>query len=230
MIKITIKKYMIIDLAMLIGLGVIVEAIAMYVLPLTFSNASPFFCVSLFICILAIGRWNFKGAVAIPIMALVSTGFGLLFSYISKNNRISELTDFYTWRVLVTNLLSLCSALVLIPFKRVFGKKAIFKERLTTELIGVSILAICFVVQILVFSVVTLASPIKLMPVLAINMLPAILVTLMFMVILRHQGILVDAKTDLIDKKREEELEDKYYSPYRSNIIDRPNEDDESSK
>lgn len=228
--NITIKKYMIIDLAMLISLGVIVELIAMFAVPRVLNNASPFFVVSLLICILAVERWNFKGAISIPIMAVLSTLIGFVLSKIAKIEAIKDLEDFYNWRVVLTNVISFGSSLLLIPLKKTFAKKEMFGERITAELIALVILVVCYVAQVLVFSMVAFASPVKFAGTMAINMLPAVLVTLLFMAVLRHQGILVDAKKDLIDKQKEKELEEKYYSAYRSKIINRSEDDDSSKK
>lgn len=216
---------------MLIVLGTIVEAIAMYVIPRLLINAFPFFCVSLLICILAIARWGWKGIPVIPIVSLISVLLGKAMCSIGGYDEIKDLAKYYDWRVFITNLISFMSSLVILPIKKVLKKKEAFSDRLAASVIAAIVISICVVLQILCYSVLkaNLASGSDVSMMLIMN-LPAAFITLLFMAVLRHQGLFVDAKQDLIDKKLEAEAEQKYYSELRGKVIDRPGEEDDSSK
>lgn len=230
MIKITIKKYMIIDLAMLIVFGSIVEAIALFVIPRMFNNAFPFFCVSLLICVLAIARWGWKGIVVIPIMSFVSVLFGKLWASTANSDSIHELAKYYGWRVFLTNMISFSVSASIILVKKLLKKKETLSDRAVTIVVTICMILACYVLQVLAFSLVTLAAPKNYIGVFAINDLPAFMVTLVFVVVLRHQGMFVDAKQDLINKKEEAEMENKYYKELRKNVIEKSSDEDSSSK
>ena len=221
---------MIIDLLMLIVGGLIAEAIALYVLPNVFPNASPFFCASLLVCILAMERWNIKGAPIILVMSVITVLLGRLFSEISDIDSIHELTTFYCWRLVIINVISLSSSLLMILIKKFFGHKQALSNRIVTEGITLLIFIICVILQILSFWLVTFTFSINSIGVILINDMPALLVTLLFMAVLRHQGLFVDAKEDLISKKEEAELEQKYYSGLREQVIEKNDESKASKK
>lgn len=221
---------MIIDLAMLIVFGTIVEAIALYIIPRFFNNAFPLFCVSLLICILAIARWGWKGIVVIPIMSLMSVLLGKLWASIAHDETIHELAKYYNWRVLITNIVSFSPTMSIVLVKKKLKKQETFSDRAATLIMTICLILTCYVLQVLTFSLVALAAPKNYIGVILINDLPAFMVTLLFLMVLRHQGMFVDAKQDLISKKEEAEMEDKYYKELRKNVIERSNEEDSSSK
>lgn len=229
-IKITIKKYMVIDLAMLVAFGTIAEAIALYVIPTILQNAFPFYCASMLVCILAVTRWNWKGIVVAPVMALITVVLGRVLANISNYDEVNDLAKYYNWKVFLTNLITFLSALIVLPIKKFVKKKETFSDRLFVEMVTAIILVVSIVAQIFAYSLVTLAAPSNYAAVFVINDLPAVIITLIFMAVLRHQGIFVDAKQDLISKKEEAEMENMYYQGLRKEVIERSNNEDNSSK
>lgn len=221
---------MVIDLAMLVAFGTIAEAIALYVIPTILPNAFPFFCASMLVCILAVTRWNWKGLVVVPIMALITVLLGRLMTSISSYDEVKELSKFYDWRLFVTNLVTFSASIILWPVKKLVKRKEIFTSRVFVEFLVVVVLAIGMLAQVFTYSLVTLAAPHNFAAVLVISDMPAVIVTLIFMAVLRHQGIFVDAKQDLISKKEEAEMENQYYQGLRKEVIERSGEEDESSK
>ena len=221
---------MVIDLAMLVVFGTIAEAIALYVIPTILPNAFPFFCASMLVCILAITRWNWKGMMVVPIMALVTVLLGRLMTSVSSYDEVKELTKYYDWRLFVTNMVTFSVSLILWPIKKAVKRKEVFSSRVFVEFIVVIVLAIGMLAQVFTYSLVKLAAPNKFAAVLVISDMPAVIITLIFMAVLRHQGIFVDAKQDLISKKEEAEMENKYYQGLRKEVIERSGDEDESSK
>lgn len=221
---------MIIDLAMLTLIGIIVEIIAMFVIPTLLPNAFPLYCVSLLICSVAVMRWGIKASPVIFIMAAASVLSGKIICHLSSIEAINENEGFYDWRLLITNMIGFSSSFIWILYKKVCKKKETLSSRVVVEFVTAVVMAVCYLLQVLTFSVVTFTSPSNYFGAFIINMMPAVLVTMIFILALRRQGSMVDAKTDLVDKKKEAELEEQYYKKLRKDIIDRSDEDDSSKK
>ena len=225
-IEISIKKYMIIDLLVIALTGLIFEIIVMYIfLEMFGSHVVPFYIISLLITIISVGRWNYKGLVMAPIMSLIS----VLCGYLVRRMTDSDGYAIYNWKMYITNCLSLLTAIVIIPFKKMSKTFNENKDGAIATAIIFGVMVLAYLVEVLSYGVLTLTNPIEYLAALAVVNIPCWFFTILVMFILRKQGIVVDVKKNLISKKKEAELEQEYYSKYRNEILEKPNEDDEES-
>jgi len=225
-IKISIKKYMIIDLAVLALTGLIFEVIVMYIfLEMFGANVVPFYIISLLVCIIAVGRWNWKGLAIVPVMSLIS----VLSGFILRKATGTDGASIYNWKMFISVALSLASTALIIPLKQ---KSKSFKENndgsITIAFIAL-VMLVAFIVEVLSYSIIVAENPIEYIGPLAVVNIPCWFFTLIVMFVLRKQGIIVDAKKNLISKRKEQELEQQYYSHYRNEILEKPNEEEDSS-
>lgn len=218
---------MIIDQLILVVAGLIFEVIAMYLFPEMFGEqVIPFYTASLFISVIAIGRWNFKGTPVIILMAVLPVVIGFAIRSIFNMDGASV----YNWRMAIANITSLLSALLIIPFRKVSRNVDSKKNGSFTMGITLCVIVIAYLLQALTYSLITLSNPIDYLATLAVVNVGNWFFTIIIMAVLRHQGIVVDVKKDLVNKRKEKELENLYYSKYRNEIIDKPNEEDSSNK
>lgn len=217
---------MIIDMCMLVFAGLILEAIAMYLFPKMFGEQMvPFYIASLFISVIAIGRWNLKAWPVIVITSLLS----VLAGYIVRTIASMDGASIYNWRMIITNILSVSTALLVIPLKKLNKKASERKNGGFTVAMALVIALVAYIVQVLVYSLITLTNPADYMMSFVLVNIPSWFFTITIMAVLRRQGIFVDVKKDLVNKKKERELENEYYSKYRNEILDKPMEDTKSS-
>lgn len=224
MIDISIKKYMTIDLLSMIIIGLIVELIAMLVLPQVIPNAVPPFIVSLVIIMLALTRWGWKGIITIPIMSVGAWLFGKL---------LGEYKENYDIYYLISTFVGFFSSLLIILFKKK-SKTNPFGDSITTLGITILVVALLVVLEIITFSLLTLTNPLDNTVWFLVQNVAEFVVTLIFVLALRRQGMFVDVKKDLIKKEKERQMENKYYSQYVNDVIvkndDNVDEEDKTSK
>ncbi|MCR5706245.1 MAG: hypothetical protein K6G48_05565 [Acholeplasmatales bacterium] len=218
---------MIIDLAVLALTGLIFEVIVMYIfLEMFGANVVPFYIISLLVCIIAVGRWNWKGLAIVPVMSLIS----VLSGFILRKATGTDGASIYNWKMFISVALSLASTALIIPLKQ---KSKSFKENndgsITIAFIAL-VMLVAFIVEVLSYSIIVAENPIEYIGTLAVVNIPCWFFTLIVMFVLRKQGIIVDAKKNLISKRKEQELEQQYYSHYRNEILEKPNEEEDSSK
>ena len=226
-VKISIKKYMIIDQIILVVAGLIFETIAMYLFPEMFGEQMiPFYTSSLFISMIAIGRWNFKGLPVVVIMAIFPVIAGCLIRTVADMGGAS----IYNWRMAITNIVSLLSTLLIVLFRKVSKNVDSKKNGSFTMMVTFAVIVLAYLLQALTYSLITLSNPIDYFETLAVVNLGNWFFTIIIMAILRHHGIVVDVKKDLVNKRKEKELENLYYSKYRNEILDKPNEEDSSNQ
>jgi len=217
---------MIIDLAVLALTGLIFEVIVMYIfLEMFGANVVPFYIISLLVCIIAVGRWNWKGLAIVPVMSLIS----VLSGFILRKATGTDGASIYNWKMFISVALSLASTALIIPLKQ---KSKSFKENndgsITIAFIAL-VMLVAFIVEVLSYSIIVAENPIEYIGPLAVVNIPCWFFTLIVMFVLRKQGIIVDAKKNLISKRKEQELEQQYYSHYRNEILEKPNEEEDSS-
>jgi hypothetical protein len=211
---------------MLVFAGLVLEVIAMYLFPKMFGEQMiPFYIASLFISIIAIGRWNLKAWPVIIVTSLLS----VLAGYVVRRTASMDGSSVYNWRMIITNILSVSTALLVVPFKKLNRKMSESKNGSFTVAMALAIVLIAYIVQVLTYSMITLTNPANYIMSFVLVNIPSWFFTITIMAILRHQGIFVDVKKDLVNKKKERELENQYYSKYRNEILDKPMEDDKSS-
>ena len=226
-VKISIKKYMIIDQIILVVAGLIFETIAMYLFPEMFGEQMiPFYTSSLFISMIAIGRWNFKGLPVVVIMAI----FPVIAGYLIRTVADMGGASIYNWRMAITNIVSLLSTLLIVLFRKVSKNVDSKKNGSFTMMVTFAVIVLAYLLQALTYSLITLSNPIDYFETLAVVNLGNWFFTIIIMAILRHHGIVVDVKKDLVNKRKEKELENLYYSKYRNEILDKPNEEDSSNQ
>lgn len=225
-IEISIKKYMIIDLAVLVLTGLIFEVIVMYIfLEMFGENVVPFYIISLLVSIIAVGRWNWKGMAVIPVMSLIS----VLSGFVIRKATDADGAGIYNWAMYITDVISLASTALIIPLKKKSKNFSESKDGTVTIAIIAAVIVLAFILEVLSYGILTLTLPYKYIGSLAVVNVPCWFFTVLMMFVLRRQGIVVDVKKNLISKKKEQELEQQYYSKYRNAILDRPNEEEESS-
>ena len=217
---------MIIDLAVLTLTGLIFEVIAMYIFLEMFGpGVVPFYMISLLICIIAVGRWNWKGLTIVPIMSIVTTLIGFTLRKIMD----ADGAGIYNWKMFITSTLSLASTALIIPLKK---KSKSFNESkdgaITLGIVALVVLT-AYVVEVLIYSILVTTNPIKYIATLAIVNVPCWAITALIMFVLRKQGVVVDAKKDLISKRKEAEIEQQYYSKYRNEILEKPTDEQNDS-
>ncbi len=218
---------MIIDQLILVVAGLIFEVIAMYLYPEMFGEQLiPFYTASLFVSIIAIGRWNLKGTPVIILMAI----FPVLIGFVIRSIFNMDGAHIYNWRMAIANITSLLSTLIIVPFRKISKSVDIKKNGSFTMGVTLVVIIIAYLLQALTYSLITLTNPIDYLAALAVVNVGNWFFTIIIMAVLRHQGIVVDVKKDLVNKRKEKELENLYYSKYRNEIIDKPNEEDSSNK
>lgn len=226
-VKISIKKYMIIDQIILVVAGLIFETIAMYLFPEMFGEQMiPFYTSSLFISMIAIGRWNFKGLPVVVIMAI----FPVIAGYLIRTVADMGGASIYNWRMAITNIVSLLSTLLIVLFRKISKNVDSKKNGSFTMVITFAVVVLAYLLQALTYGLITLSNPIDYLESLAVVNFGNWFFTIIIMAILRHRGIVVDVKKDLVNKRKEKELENLYYSKYRNEILDKPNEEDSSNQ
>lgn len=92
----SIKKYMLIDLSMLSGIGLILEAVGTYFINYMFVGAYPMTVVSLLITIVALVRWGWKGLLVVPFCALGNFIGGQFLFFHDKGFGV------YDWKMLLS--------------------------------------------------------------------------------------------------------------------------------
>ena len=215
----SIKKYMIIDFITLFVIGTIVEMVAMYVIPRTIPNATPMFCASVLILLVAQARWGYKGLVLAPFMACSSVVSAMLLGKDSLG------WEFYL-AVFISDLVGLLSSSVILLFRKKNKRDALFGEILTTIYQVLIVLGLILVVQSIIMVVAEFifnsnANVLSRIGWVVIQSLPGAFITIIMIIPLRHQKALFDVKQDLISKQEEKEMERKYYSQYANEVIDK---------
>lgn len=211
MIDISLKKYMIIDLIILTVIGTIIELIAMYIIPRSVPYLVPTFCISITIILVAIARWGWQGLILVPVMALICWGSG---SIVGRPN------ESYDWRMFLSNLIGFFSTALVLPFRKKGKAKAIFWD-IPTTILQSSLVLICFILLQSIMWIVC-GEDMNILESVGFTTVSAsfgILATYLVIFILRHQNITNDVKRSILDAKKEQELERKYYSQYSNQVI-----------
>lgn len=205
-------------------IGLIVELIAMLVIPQVIPKAAPPFVVSLVIAMLALTRWGWKGLITIPIMSVGSWLFGKL---------LGEYKGNYDIYYLISTFVGLFASSIILLFKSK-SKHNPFGDMVTT--IGMTLLVIILVVLVEdgVYSLMKLDSPLNNIVFFMVQNATQAVATLIFVIALSHQKMFVDVKKDLINKEKERQMENKYYSQYTNDVIIKENnvieKEDKTSK
>lgn len=218
---------MIIDLIAMMTVGLIVELIAMLVVPQVIPKSKPMFVVSLVIIMLALTRWDWKGIITIPIMAVGAWLFGKL---------LGRHSEYYGYEYFLSILIGFLPSLIILIFNRKM-KGGPFRDYIVGIGVTFLVLILVFLTEGITYALFTKSSLIGGVVFVMVQGLPGILITLLFMLVLRHQGMYVDVKKDLVSKAKEREMEKKYYSQYVNDVIIKndkatadPEESDNSSK
>lgn len=199
-----LKRYMIIDLSLLIGIGVIIEALGVFVFNKMLTATMITTAISLLIMMIAITRWRWKGLVVAPFLALATILSGRFF------NPHLNYRGLYNWQLYISTLGSLLSMAVnLLWFKYIDYRKTFKSIRLTLLLclidvgmsqLSLSLLFLAFTGQFFMLGF------------LAWNSF-SFVILFVGVFCLRKQNVLIDIEADL--KERSQEVKD---TDFRMNI------------
>lgn len=194
MIFISLKKFRIIDMAVLIGIGVVVELFSMGVL-FRGNGLKPTFVVSVIIILTCLTRWGIKGLVSAPILALVTWTGGRLFIDTIANVPFKV----YDWMLLVSMLVGNCSVgLVCIVYKK-YGTLRICSSRGNVMLIALVTSVLCITVESSTYLCLSLGN--TFMFNLFLYDLIGMVVTVILSAALFSQGIM----TNFVEKRKKEQ-------------------------
>ncbi|MDE7385446.1 MAG: hypothetical protein K2M84_06780 [Anaeroplasmataceae bacterium] len=202
-----LKKYMLIDLSLLIGIGVVIEALGIFAFNFMLRATVITSAVSLLVMVVAITRWRWKGLICAPFLALATLISGRFF------NPHLDFRSLYGWELYLSTLGSLLSLSVnLIWFKYIDYNK-------TFKSIGLS-LGLClmdiFVSQLtlsLLYMAFTASKDFLILGFLAWNAFSFVLL-LVGVYCFKRQNVLIDVEVDMKEKSQER-IDD---SDFRLNI------------
>ena len=193
------QKYKVIDILMFTTIGIITEALAMY-LEVAFIPCIPIFVVALLFIEVTLIRWGSIGMLTVPIFAVVNfiVGYFFLPDTVSAN---------YSWKTIVENLVSFSACGLSLLF---FRKNNVAKMMKNMSFILVFSLSIHLSVVLIDGIMVTLLQGGNLFS----NILNSIIYTIVGMVltplllfILNGQGVTKNVKQSFLEKKEELEAE-----------------------
>lgn len=195
----SLKKYMCIDLGVLIVIGCAVEVLGIYIFNKMLTAEMITSAFSLLITVVAITRWGWKGLFVTPFLALATLLSGRLM------NPHTEFRELYDWKLYVATLFQLLSLSVnFIWYKKYRSEEKTFKTLSSVFLITLLDSA----VSLIVLSLVYLACSFRFM-ILGFLIWNAFAYALLLLgtLILGRQNILVNVKRALIAQKKELEFE-----------------------
>jgi hypothetical protein len=130
----SLKKYMVIDLAILSIVGAILEGIGTWACFYAFTGSVPTTVFSLLILFIAITRWKWWGIVVIPFLV-----FGNYIGIASiEINHLNEYISIFNGNYVLSNILGLFSSILAIIFQKMVGTIKFIKNNgiLTLTLIS----------------------------------------------------------------------------------------------
>lgn len=217
MIIISLKKYMFIDLAMLTGLGILAEVVGLIGTSIMLTNAIPTFCFALLIMMIALSRWNYKGLIIAPIIALATFLTGRL--YIEPS--AYDLSMYFT---ILAGLLSTSVSLIWFRFMK---PKELFKDPGFTALFAVSNIIAAVLVSTTLYYVINqnaLANTNTAFSSVLIQFLVydafGMVIALVGIFVLRGQETLLDVKQKLIDERNAREHEAAYEKEFQTRLYE----------
>ncbi len=208
------KTYRIMDLTVLSVLTFVIEMVATFCVNGFFHGIRPFPVIGMLMTLISISRWGVLGVIMIPISVLANFLCGR-FIIVAYNYRPT-----YDLISVVISLLITSSVLIAFAWFKKYGRKETFKDIFTMfSLIGTTIL-ISLGLSVLFSSINYFYQNVdniakdfgaRVLGMFLYNSCSYI-VLLIFTPLLAKQDVLIDVKKNLIDKKRERQNEDLYYS------------------
>lgn len=189
-----IKKYMLIDLTLLIVIGVIVEAVGMVAFNTMINATLMTTACSLLIMFISITRWNWKGLIVAPFLVL-ATWIGGRFL-----NPHQEYKDAYGVAMFISSLVSLLSLSINLLWFKYKNYKETFKSIRYTLLLCFIDILISQLSLSLVFMIFT--KQFNFLAFMAWNLFSFVILIVGVMCI-RGQTVLVDVEKDMIEKSQE---------------------------
>ncbi len=189
-----IKKYMLIDLTLLIVIGVIVEAVGMVAFNTMINATLMTTACSLLIMFISITRWNWKGLIVAPFLVLATWIGGRFF------NPHQEYKDAYGVAMFISSLVSLLSLSINLLWFKYKNYKETFKSIRYTLLLCFIDILISQLSLSLVFMIFT--KQFNFLAFMAWNLFSFVILIVGVMCI-RGQTVLVDVEKDMIEKSQE---------------------------
>jgi len=212
------QKYRLIDLTMLIVLGIITEALGVYLGMVSMYNVStfnPYSVIALGLICLAVTRYGWWGALLIPFLALSNTISYTLtcVNFLHSSNAV----QFYIVRG-IGCLLQMCSPLVLMAFYRkgtneyLSSMSKVAKVTAVVAGIATAVIYITAIVDSLMQG--NLKPEVYMYSLLysVVNLAFGIISMFIINLILYKRGTFADAYETILDKQLEKEAEEEYYN------------------
>lgn len=204
----SLRKYMVIDLAILALIGCLVELLGIYLFNAMLTATMITSAVSLLMMLISTTRWGYKGLIIAPLLALATIISGRFF------NVHAEFKALYDWKLYLVILISLLSFAVNLLWYKKIDYRQNYKKISTT--VGICLLDI--VVSQLVLSLAYLAfyGQFLLLGFIVWNAF-AFVILIIGAIVLSKQGVIVNIKQNLLERKEELELEKKLEFNFEEN-------------
>lgn len=213
MVSISLKKFRIIDLLVLIIIGIIGELFSMGVL-FNGNGLRPTFIVSALIILTCITRWGIKGIIGAPILAVVTWLGGKYFIH-SKTNP-------YDWVMLISMIVGNCSMILICPIYKKYGTNKIMGDSSRVALVALCSCILNILAAALVYLLCSVGSSFGFN--LFLYDLPGLIVTLIIGVALSKMGMEVNVKDQMLANKKQAEEDAKYEKEYMKMIDEKSQE------
>lgn len=213
MVLISLKKFRIIDLLVLIIIGIIGELFSMGVL-FNGNGLKPTFVVSALIILTCLTRWGIKGIIGAPVLAIV-TWLGGKYLIHTKFNP-------YDWKMLVSMIMGNVSMVLVCPFFKKYGTNKIMGDTSRVALVALCSCILNILVAALVYLICSAGNSFGFN--LFLYNLPGMVVTVIIGIALSKMGIEINVKDQMLANKKQAEEDAKYEKEYMKMIDEKSQE------
>lgn len=208
------ETYRKLDLIILSILTFIIEIVATFCVNGFFHGIRPFPVVGMLMTLIAITRWGLIGSIIIPISVLANFICGRFF-IVAINYR-----ETYDLISIIISLVITSSILISFGWIKKFGVKDVFKDGINLFTMIGSAIVLSLFISVLFSSVNYFHNSVddftkdftsRILGVFLYNC-GSYIVLIVFTPLLAKQDVFIDVKKSLLDKKKEKQNEDVYYS------------------